>query len=154
MTELPNVVLWVVAAQRDTPCLFVTVARQHGCSISTWFTTPNVIIYLSLPVPPSPSRIGGARRSRLGLTSIAFDDATLCSLLPDGSNVPALSASFAIEAVIPPLAFRRRTKGGFYARYRGINKPARRIRSRRGAIQSFERSLRWDRTKPAAFRRQ
>jgi hypothetical protein len=103
--------LWLTeaATRRSTGryqrvCLLVR-HRRHGCSISTRFTTLNVITYLSLPVqpsqrpvPPSPSRIGEDLRSRLRLTSITFDDATLCSLLPDSSDVPALSVSFAIEA--------------------------------------------------------
>jgi len=43
--------------------------------------------------------------------SIAFDNAALCSLVPDGLDVPAFSVGFAIEAVIPVLAFRGRTNG-------------------------------------------
>jgi hypothetical protein len=142
---------------RQLTCLFVNE------TLTTWLFDFHVgydyvIAHLSLPVPPgqrrappSPSRIEESRRSRLGLTSIAFADATLFSLLPDRSDVPALPASFAIEAVIPLLAFGCRTNGCVNALHRGINKPTRRIRSRRGAIRSFERSLGWGRTKPAAF---
>src|SRR6516165_6960461 len=82
-------------------------------------------------------------------TSIAFYDATPYSLLPERSHVPALSVSFAIEAVIPVLAFRCQTNGCFSALRRGSNEPQRLIRSRGGAIRSFDRSLRTARAKRA-----
>jgi hypothetical protein len=76
------------------------IDRRYSKRARRRIATPNVITYQSLPVQPN-ERPAPPRRSRLRLTLIAFDGATLCSALPDSSDVPALSLSFAIEVIIP-----------------------------------------------------
>jgi hypothetical protein len=50
---LPETIVWRNRVRESAIVWIFGRPRQHGCSISTWFTTPNVITYLSLPLPPS-----------------------------------------------------------------------------------------------------
>jgi hypothetical protein len=98
---------------------------------------------VSLPVPPAPSRIYGLYPNRhlwwptTSQTSTAFGHARPQFLVPVGPDVPALAVSFAIEAVMPVLALRRLIDWGFNTVRRGIMKPARCVRSSRGASHAL-----------------